>query len=232
MMGHLDEGEFTCASGRVPPLPQLSAIPRDSAVATFELMRDVLEQVRRYAAGPRPSETAAQECRRRLAPIVDTVRRRGLSKVAVLDGDHALRLAEWVQAQTIQAWPAPRTAADSYRFLRQLRSVELVHLEKAIEQARTGWDVSPAAVSAGLAGVVPAPPVPAAPVPEPAVTMASVLEAAGDRLRAVAQEIEGQGIESPNDLDPEFAADLARTLWDTCTPAVALHNALKMRGKQ
>lgn len=215
----------------VPQLPALSSIPRDSAVDTQAMMRAVLTLVRRYAAGPLPDEEVAADFRRRLAVVVDTVRRRDLSKVAVLDGDHAARLAAWVFARTITTWGS-WAKAESWRWLAQLRGVELADLEIAIEQARIAWDVSDEAVGAVLAGraiVKPAEPEPVAALP---VTMADLLNGASVRLQEIASDLRASGAASPSGLDPAFAADLARTLWDTCTPVVSLHNQLKIRGKQ
>jgi len=88
----------------LPTIPPLTDVPRDSAVDTVRLAADLLAVVQKWApdAVAAVDFMGAAELRRHLAPVASTIARRGLSKEAALDAQHAVRLVERVIGLTVR----------------------------------------------------------------------------------------------------------------------------------
>ncbi len=92
----------------LPELPALGSVPRDSAVATVQMAAQILDAVQTWAPLARDAMdwNGAVSTRRAVSSLSDLITRRALSKGAVLDAQHAVRIAERTVGQTVRAGQA------------------------------------------------------------------------------------------------------------------------------
>jgi hypothetical protein len=233
-------------------IPRLTDLPRESAVEMNETAARILSAVREWSRGVGVAadyDTAAR-FRRVLKPVVATIARRKLSGRSTADANEAARIIDRVLGLAITAGedagkvgPASKgtgpsirdlTGGDPIRPLYRLADLSEQQFDAALARSRAhGGQCSLDSVIWALdaaADETPPPVVEAPPAPRD-VNVYRVVADALMEISAVATLVAQLEPDDIDQLDAACAKDYARGLWEVLVPVMALHNALRTRGR-